>query len=122
MVDRGLISKFERSLSSQEGQVWFPVGASLWAPTQCRIQHHKKSVLHCIVTDQLHSARVFSLDIVPRAIVYVLHIARPRFTFGTSLPLAPWGLRMRLAVTDVASQTPNIMSFVGNKGCKLGLR
>jgi len=32
MVDRGLISEFERSLSSQEGPVWFPVGASLWAP------------------------------------------------------------------------------------------
>ena len=27
MVDRGLISEFERSLSSQEGPVWFPVGA-----------------------------------------------------------------------------------------------
>ena len=74
MVDRGLISEFERSLSSQEGQVWFPVGASLWAPKlgyscqlcfnhvsasslRCqqnelnRIQHHKKFVLHCIVTD-----------------------------------------------------------------------
>jgi hypothetical protein len=32
MVDRGLISEFEWSLSSQEGPVWFPVGASLWAP------------------------------------------------------------------------------------------
>src|SRR2546423_12127705 len=32
MVDRGLVSEFERSLSSQEGPVWFPVGASLWAP------------------------------------------------------------------------------------------
>jgi len=38
--------------------------------TQRRIQHHKKFVFHCIVTDQLHSARVFSLDIVLRAIVY----------------------------------------------------
>jgi hypothetical protein len=28
MVDRGLISEFERSLSSQEGPVWFPVGAT----------------------------------------------------------------------------------------------
>jgi hypothetical protein len=26
MVDRGLISEFERSLSSQKGEVWFPVG------------------------------------------------------------------------------------------------
>jgi hypothetical protein len=33
MVDRGLISEFEQSLSSQEGPVWFPVGgASSWAP------------------------------------------------------------------------------------------
>ena len=32
MVDRGLISEFERSLSSQEGPVWFPLGASLLAP------------------------------------------------------------------------------------------
>jgi hypothetical protein len=32
MVDRGLISEFERSLSSQESPVWLPVGASLWAP------------------------------------------------------------------------------------------
>ena len=32
MVDRGLLSEFERSLSSQEGLVWFPLGASLWAP------------------------------------------------------------------------------------------
>jgi hypothetical protein len=32
MVDKGLISEFERSLSSQEGPVWYPVGASLWAP------------------------------------------------------------------------------------------
>jgi hypothetical protein len=31
MVDRGLISEFERSLSCQEGPVWFPVWASLCA-------------------------------------------------------------------------------------------
>jgi hypothetical protein len=68
------------------------------APLRCqqkRTQHHKKFVLHCIVTDQPHSVRVFSLDIAPRAIVcssmyYIqFSIARPRFTFGTSLPLAP---------------------------------
>ena len=82
MVDRGLISEFERSLSSQEGPLWFPIGASLWASwcfnhvsakpakrTQYRIQHHKKFVLHCIITDQLHSARMFSLDIISRAIL-----------------------------------------------------
>ena len=32
MVDRGLISEFERSLSSQEGQVWFPVGGQFVSP------------------------------------------------------------------------------------------
>jgi hypothetical protein len=32
MVGRDLISEFERSLSSQEGPVRFPIGASLWAP------------------------------------------------------------------------------------------
>jgi hypothetical protein len=32
MVDRGLISEFERSLSSQESSVWFTLGACLWAP------------------------------------------------------------------------------------------
>jgi hypothetical protein len=65
MVDRGLTSEFDRSLSSQEGPVWFPVAASLWAPklgygllavlqlrlsqacclkfSQAGIQHHKSS-------------------------------------------------------------------------------
>jgi hypothetical protein len=87
MVDRGLISEFERSLSSQEGPVWFPVAASLWAPklgyglsvvlqrrfsqacclkfSQASIQHHKKFVLHCIVsTRRLGHAHIPPIDTV----------------------------------------------------------
>jgi hypothetical protein len=34
-----------------------------------------KFVLHCIVADQLHSARMYSLNIVPHAIVFVRSIS-----------------------------------------------
>jgi hypothetical protein len=117
MVDRRLISEFERSLSSQGVAPLGPFGqTAAWTsanpfnlrvmqppvPLRCQqnelnvvSKHHEKFVLHCIVTDQLHSIRVFSLVIISRAVVYLsmcyiqFFIARPRFTFDTSLSLTP---------------------------------
>jgi hypothetical protein len=47
MVDRGLISEFERSLSSQEGPVWFPLRPVCGLPnsaTGCQLCFNDVSV------------------------------------------------------------------------------